>query len=365
MGSGNSKRTQRQDSFSSRSDSSASSDQESYILYGQESYSYPPQQICSSDYAYPQPRCYSQAPPEPPSNIHGSSWKKPGRSYADLADEYTSTEQVVEALARAGLESCDLIVGIDFTKSNEWTGAKSYGRKCLHYIGDQPNPYEQVIATIGKTLGVFSEDNLIPCYGFGDASTHGQDVFSFYPDERSCYGFEDLLCRYREIVPHLRFAGPTSFAPIIEMAMAIVEQSGGQYHALVIVADGQEQSTARKLVFKKRRLRTPLSKQVGVGDGPWDKMREFCSIPNRVFSNFDFVNFTEIMSKDVEQNRKEAEFVLSALMDIPLQYKATLELGILGRRYGDIPKRTALPPPVPLSSPQPETSSTFDDQANL
>ena len=34
-------------------------------------------------------------------------------------------------------------------------------------------------------------------------------------------------------------AGPTSFAPIIDMAMTIVEQSGGQYHVLVIIADGQ------------------------------------------------------------------------------------------------------------------------------
>jgi len=34
-------------------------------------------------------------------------------------------------------------------------------------------------------------------------------------------------------------AGPTSFAPIIEMAMTIVEQSAGQYHVLLIIADGQ------------------------------------------------------------------------------------------------------------------------------
>lgn len=33
--------------------------------------------------------------------------------------------------------------------------------------------------------------------------------------------------------------GPTSFAPVIEMAMTIVEQSGGQYHVLLIIADGQ------------------------------------------------------------------------------------------------------------------------------
>lgn len=37
-------------------------------------------------------------------------------------------------------------------------------------------------------------------------------------------------------------AGPTSFAPIIEMAMTIVEQSGGQYHVLLIIADGQVNS---------------------------------------------------------------------------------------------------------------------------
>ena len=33
--------------------------------------------------------------------------------------------------------------------------------------------------------------------------------------------------------------GPTSFAPIIEMAMTVVENSGGQYHVLLIIADGQ------------------------------------------------------------------------------------------------------------------------------
>ena len=110
------------------------------------------------------------------------------------------------------------------------------------------------------------------------ASTHDQEVFSFYPDEAFCNGFEEVLRRYRELVPNLRLAGynsfhfflffillsvlcltyflniflslytylhlfsltgPTSFAPIIEMAITIVEQSGGQYHVLLIIADGQ------------------------------------------------------------------------------------------------------------------------------
>lgn len=35
------------------------------------------------------------------------------------------------------------------------------------------------------------------------------------------------------------FEGPTSYAPVIEAAIDIVEQSHGQFHVLVIVADGQ------------------------------------------------------------------------------------------------------------------------------
>uniref|UniRef100_J3NCQ8 RING-type domain-containing protein n=2 Tax=Oryza brachyantha TaxID=4533 RepID=J3NCQ8_ORYBR len=229
----------------------------------------------------------------------------------------------------------------------------------LHHIGNSPNPYEQAISIIGQTLSAFDEDNLIPCYGFGDASTHDQDVFAFYPDERPCNGFQEALARYREIVPHLRLSGPTSFSPIIEMATTIVEQSGGQYHVLVIIADGQvtrsvntefgqlstqEQMTVDAIVQASE---FPLSIiLVGVGDGPWDMMKEFDdNIPARAFDNFQFVNFTSIMSKKISQSKKETEFALSALMEIPLQYKATLELGILGRRFAKSPERVPLPPP--------------------
>jgi E3 ubiquitin-protein ligase RGLG len=208
--------------------------------------------------------------------------------------------QVTDALAQAGLESSNLIVGIDFTKSNEWTGKFSFHGRSLHHISSTPNPYEQAISIIGQTMSKFDEDNLIPCFGFGDASTHDQDVFCFYPDERPCNGFSEALHRYREIVPHLRLAGPTSFAPIIEMAMTIVEQSGGQYHVLLIIADGQvtrsvdtasgqlssqEQKTVDAIV---KASELPLSiVLVGVGDGPWDMMKEFDdNIPARAFDNF-------------------------------------------------------------------------------
>eukprot|EP01018_Ginkgo_biloba_P025477 Gb_25755 [translate_table: standard] len=258
----------------------------------------------------------------------------------DIPLVMTHTWKVTAALAQAGLESSNLIVGIDFTKSNEWTGAKSFNHRSLHHIGDSPNPYEQAISIIGRTLSAFDEDNLIPCF----ASTHDQHVFSFYPEEKLCNGFEEALRRYRELVPHLKLAGPTSFAPIIEAATRIVEQSGGQYHVLLIIADGQvtrsvdtenghlspqEQNTVNAIVEASE---YPLSiVLVGVGDGPWDMMRQFDdNIPARAFDNFQFVNFTEIMSKNVPLSKKETEFALASLMEIPSQYKATLDLHILG-----------------------------------
>ncbi|CAN6719699.1 unnamed protein product [Malus baccata var. baccata] len=155
---------------------------------------------------------------------------------------YNSLIEVIQAHKHAVPESSNLIMGIDFTKSNEWTGGRSFNRRSLHHIGDCPNPYEQAISIIGKTLAGFDEDNLIPCFGFGDATTHDEDVFSFYPDGRDgrlCNGFEEVLTTYREIVPFLQLAGPTSFAPIIQMAMSIVEKSGGQFHVLLIITSGQ------------------------------------------------------------------------------------------------------------------------------
>lgn len=49
-------------------------------------------------------------------------------------------------------------------------GKYSFHRRSLHSIGSSsgPNPYEQAISIIGQTLSPFDEDNLIPCFGFGD-----------------------------------------------------------------------------------------------------------------------------------------------------------------------------------------------------
>ncbi|KAM4070709.1 hypothetical protein ACB094_11G003800 [Castanea mollissima] len=309
--------------------------------------------------------------PSMTSTSHGPKIGGGGRSstkkkYGFIPDNFHTLEEVTAALRTAGLESSNLIVGIDFTKSNEWTGKISFNNRSLHAIGDTPNPYEKAISIVGKTLSPFDEDNLIPCFGFGDATTHDQEVFSFHNDHTPCHGFEEVLSCYKKIVPNLRLAGPTSYAPVVEAAIDIVEKSGGQYHVLVLIADGQvtrsvntsekelspqEEQTIKSIVNASS---YPLSiVLVGVGDGPWDDMKSFDDkIPAREFDNFQFVNFTAIMSKNESPSEKETAFALAALMEIPIQYQAARELGILGRATGRARKIVPRPPPVPYSRPQ-------------
>jgi len=135
----------------------------------------------SSKSTYDPPR-HAPRPPEPRyqkpnENIH------PKSRYSVIGDNYATLEQVQSALKLAGLESSNLIVGIDFTKSNEWTGQRSFGGRSLHALGSEPNPYETAVRIVGLTLAPFDEDNLIPCFGFGDSTTHDKQVFGFYPDQ--------------------------------------------------------------------------------------------------------------------------------------------------------------------------------------
>ncbi|MCO5571772.1 hypothetical protein L7F22_025520 [Adiantum nelumboides] len=292
---------------------------------------------------------------------HSEAGKMLTREFSRIQDNYNTLDQVTQALRKAGLESSNLIVGVDFTKSNEWTGKKSFNRKSLHALNANiRNPYEMAMSIIGRTLSPFDDDNLIPCFGFGDVTTHDRNVFSFFADHHPCDGFEDALTRYRELVPQVKLAGPTSFAPIIEAAMDIVVKSDCQYHVLLIIADGQvtrsvdtdsgrlspqEQSTIDAIVAASE---FPLSiVLVGVGDGPWDMMEQFDdNIPERAFDNFQFVNFTEIMSRSIPSEQKETAFALAALMEIPTQFRACVALQLLNRHTERVPLVDPLPPPV-------------------
>ena len=78
-------------------------------------------------------------------------------------DKYRTYEELYDALRKAGVESCQLIVGIDFTKSNSWQGGLPYYVNThLHTLSNVQNPYQQVLNIMGRTLESFDDDHLIP-----------------------------------------------------------------------------------------------------------------------------------------------------------------------------------------------------------
>ena len=243
-------------------------------------------------------------------------------------DRFKTTEEVTRALRTAGLESSNLIFAVDFTKSNVQQGERTFGNRCLHHLDPIiSNPYQKVMSLLGQTLEPFDEDHLIPTYGFGDITTKDRAVFSFNTGELPCRGAQQVLDRYAQIVPSTQLSGPTSFAPAIDKAIEIVKREKS-YHILVIIADGQvtNERTTRDAIV--RAANYPLSIiVVGVGDGPWDTMKEFDdSIPARKFDNFQFVDFHRTVSGS---DFPDAAFALNALMEIPDQFAAIRSLGLL------------------------------------
>lgn len=275
-----------------------------------------------------------------------------------ILDQYETIEAVQEALRDAGLESSQLIVGLDFTKSNHWSGRRTFGNRCLHSLSDVVNPYEQALSIIARTLAPFDDDNFIPCYGFGDLTTKDRAVFSFFPDNRPAVGLEGAVARYRQIVPHVDLSGPTSFAPIVNQAIQIVQESGNDFHILVIIADGQVSQSCRKETVDAivAASRLPISIiMVGVGDGPWEEMVNFDDkLPTRLFDNFQFVEFEKIMRRGAvygeDHARKEALFAMHALMEVPDQYKLIQKLELMRRNREPVkldPGSLACLPPPP------------------
>jgi E3 ubiquitin-protein ligase RGLG len=68
---------------------------------------------------------------------------------------------------------------------------------------------------------------------------------------------------------------------------------------------------------------------VGVGDGPWDEMKKYDDgLPERRFDNFQFVNYTGI-TENADNADPDRAFALHALMEIPDQFRAIRDLGML------------------------------------
>lgn len=248
-----------------------------------------------------------------------------------IPDLYKNIEHLREGLRRNGLETCRLIIGLDFTSSNRDTGKYTFGGKNLHAVEPgKKNFYQQVMEILGETLGTFSVDGHVAAYYFGDLETHDVKVQAINIDQNGneeCSSITQLLERYTEIIPHVKLAGPTSFVPIIKKAIEIVKKRK-EFHILVIIGDGAVTNLQENVDIVVEASKYPLSiVMVGVGDGdiprypddPWFGMKQLDdAVKGRNFDNFQFVQYeTDITAE---------EFVKNCLMEIPVQFKQCKEL---------------------------------------
>ena len=138
------------------------------------------------------------------------------------------------------------------------------------------------------------------------------------------------MARYNEIAPYVQLSGPTSFAPAIRESIKIVKKSGGGFHILVIIADGQIMDNGETRQAIVEATEWPLAIiVVGVGDGPWDEMEEFDdNLPARAFDNLNFVNFHEILTR---YDGDLIAFTTQAMAEVPKQFQEIRRLGLLGK----------------------------------
>lgn len=259
-----------------------------------------------------------------------------GVGFRPNPDRYQSLEELVCDLRDHGLESINMIVGVDFTLSNIENGKRTNKGRSLHDLSTtRGTPYQRVLNILWKTLKNYDDDGIIPTYMFGDTETTNRSVQPLAPDtdDARCQGGDGISAAYvrRLTEGPCELSGPTNFAPLIRKAIEIakVEQS---HHLLIIVTDGvvvNRKDTERAIIEASQ---YPISiVAVGVGDADFGMMEDFDDkLPQRTFDNFQFVNWTAIITKARgDDKRAEIPFAVAALQEIPDQIAAIKHFGLI------------------------------------
>lgn len=265
------------------------------------------------------------------SSCTSTSYASP--STEQLPDKYKTYDELEHALREAGIESMQLVVGFDFSKSNEWTGDKSY-HKNLHGL-DYVNPYMRVLNILEPIIPRFDDDGIIPAFRFGCMESRDQTVLPLcapmIPDPHF-QGFAGLREGYVTAVKNTRMSGPTTFAPMIYQTIEIEKAYGGhQLLILIIITDGDVSNVEldRKAIIEASKYPISIC-AIGLGDGPFTKMVDFDDFEGgRLFDNFQFVDFTkfEVMAQHCEN----PELALATLVfnEVPDHFMAMKRLGYL------------------------------------
>lgn len=255
--------------------------------------------------------------------------------------EEQTIEHLTEAMRRAGLESIgNLFIAVDMTMSNIDHGVGSFENKNMHDLDpDIDNPYQAVMRATVECLGRLNASGTTHLLKFGCLETRhlSTRLVGKYSS------IESLMNGYSKMVRGSSMASPTSFAAVVRDAAKMCRDNGSLFSVCVIVADGQVHTAegcweATKQEFVNAADGAPLAVVIaGVGKGPWDQMEHLDDeLPRRKFDNVQFMK-TAPFQEELERQGGEAwdeavkaAFTLCMCQELPAQYRACDELGLIG-----------------------------------
>lgn len=310
--------------------------------------------------------CGNTPPPSARTTPRGPSPKPSANITRKGSEHFESIEALKAALRAARVETTNIMVGVDFTGSNEESGEYSFAVmtnnpacKNLHWLdstGATLNPYQWALTIVGRTLERLDDDKKIPAFGFGDVSTKNLSVFSlkpnashnpiedvnptYYQQDRTlgysepivpCLGFGQVFTYYAQAAKNVNKSGPTSFVPFIHKAIEYSRMNPRQHITAIILTDGDVTNLSMNQQALIEASSFPISFiVVGLGDGPFGAMEAADDFEGRRFDNLQFVNFFATMNAAGRDTQaQEDAFAKKALGELPKQMIEMRKLNLL------------------------------------
>ncbi|CAL6109149.1 Copine_I [Hexamita inflata] len=202
-------------------------------------------------------------------------------------DKFSSFESIVRAVNKTGTIIQNLVIGIDFTNSNEFSGYKTY-KQCMH---SSSSPYKKCLMSLKSSFQQLKVKKIF-AYKFGCEETTDQKVLPLC-SEAEVMSIDEVIRGYDAAVKTVQLSGPTSYEPLFEKTM---EVSIKQMSLLIILTDGDISNRERDKNALIELSKFPVACcAIGFGDGPFDVMDEFDDMKGRKFDNFQFAEYEDGM----------------------------------------------------------------------
>jgi len=291
-----------------------------------------------------------------------------------IQDKYKNPDELQVAMNKEGVnEDINFALFIDFTGSNNTTGAHTFDGKSLHEFKYGSNRYIDTIMSLKKFFAQ-DMDGHVAVYTYGTTEAwespgrvryHGS--FNSVESVVDWYKWYSQLERVQQMMQ-----GPTTLQYIIQEMIRIV-QITGRYHIGVVLTDGDPDPNYKLKDIECVYTATQYAMSLviaGIGDGVWDFKKKIPTFPfyeglddlsfskmgvskkehkevvrktgGARFDGLQFINLEREILRGSEMNeQKQNAFFVMGFQEVPAQYKAIRE------KLKYVPKHGAFQHPAP------------------